>query len=69
MILGCMQYFWLDRITVDNAQLSIMIDDKEIWSGDYWSIFKENDNMTSNIYTSEHGVLAKGDNEALIHMF
>ena len=35
----------LTGITVDNAQLSIMIDDKEIWSGDYWSIFKENDDI------------------------
>ena len=53
----------LTGITIDNAQLSIMIDDKEIWSGDYRSIFEENDEMTSNIHTSDHGVLAKEDNE------
>ena len=53
----------LTGITIDNAQLGIMIDDKEIWSGDYWSIFEENDEMTSNIHSSDHGVLAKGDNE------
>ena len=35
----------LTGITVDNAQLSMMIDDKEIWSGDYRSIFKENDDI------------------------
>jgi len=53
----------LTGITMDNAQLSIMIDDKEIWSGDYWSIFEENDEMTSNISSSEYGIMAKGDNE------
>ena len=50
-------------IDIDNAQLSIMIDEKEIWSGDFWSIFEENDEMTSSIHSSEHGVMAKGDNE------
>tara|TARA_B110000003_G_scaffold270375_2_gene302731 strand:- start:25 stop:690 length:666 start_codon:yes stop_codon:yes gene_type:complete len=53
----------LTGITMDNAQLSIMIDEKEIWSGDYWSIFEENDEMTSNISSSEYGIMAKGDNE------
>ena len=53
----------LTGITIDNAQLSIMIDEKEIWSGDYWSIFEENDEMTSNISSSEYGIMAKGDNE------
>ena len=53
----------LTGITIDNAQLSIMIDEKEIWSGDYWSIFEENDEMTSNISSSEYGIMAKGYNE------
>ena len=53
----------LTGITMDNAQLSIMIDEKEIWSGDYWSIFEENDEMTSNISSSEYGIMATGDNE------
>ena len=50
-------------ITVDNAQIKIMIDEKEIWSGDYLSIFENNDECTSNISSSKHGVMATGDNE------
>ena len=64
-----MQYFWLDRITVDNAQLSIMIDDKEIWSGDYWSIFKENDNMTLIFIRLNMVSWLKETMKFLIHMF
>ena len=53
----------LTGITNDNAKISIMIDDKEIWSGDYWSIFENNDDCTSNLSTYENGVMAKGNNE------
>ena len=56
-------------ITVDNAQIKIMIDEKEIWSGDYWSIFENNDECTSNISSSKHGVMATGDMKFVIHMF
>ena len=54
----------LTGITIDNAVITIMIDNQKIWAGKYCSILENADDPdASTVFVHEHGIMAIGDNE------
>ena len=50
----------LTGISTDNAEISIMVNKNEVWSGGYHSLFLDDDE--SSVFTKDYGVMAIGSN-------